>query len=267
MRLRPGLSRTPRRSERPSFEPIASTLRAEVLSHPGPGLSGRHGHRAVETYSGFVERRAEPLVEIACRRLGVDSLRGVRLLDLGCGFGALSAFFAFHGARVLGVDPNASRLEVGRRVATRHRLSVELERGRMEQLELPETSFEVAVMNNSLCYLVDPADRRRALEEALRVLVPGGVLVTRNPNRLHPVDQFTGIPLIHLLSPVRAVAAARRLGHERSLCRLVSPVSARREMADVGFERPRHHPTGAGWPSRPKLVTQYSHVSALRPAA
>ncbi len=56
----------------------------------------------------------------------------------------------------------------------------------MQDLQLPDAGFDIAVLNNSLCYIVPTNERMAALSEALRVLEPGGVLISRNPNRWHP---------------------------------------------------------------------------------
>jgi 2-polyprenyl-3-methyl-5-hydroxy-6-metoxy-1,4-benzoquinol methylase len=252
----------------PDFEPIAATLREEVLAHcesNGVELEGRAGWNTLETNSGFVERRGAPLVAMASRRLGVRSLEGLRLADLGCGFGALSAYFAFRGARVAGIDLNRRRLEVGRRVAERHGLDVELAKGSMEEPRLEPGGFDVVVMNNSLCYLAAEALQQRALRAALALLTPGGAIVIRNPNRLHPIDQFTEIPLLGLLAPADAVRVAGRLGRRRSLCRLTSPRTARRELQAAGFGDVVHHRDADRRLTRPSALARYSHFTALRP--
>jgi SAM-dependent methyltransferase len=201
-------------------------------------------------------------------RLGADSLEGMRLVDLGCGFGALSVFFGAHGAEVTAVDSNVSRLEVGAAVAERHGLPASFAHGRMEELALPDAMYDVAVENNSLCYVVDREERRCALRETLRVLRPGGLLVARNPNRWNPIDQFTGLPLIQLLPPRTAVRSAAAVGRTRSLCRLTSPPEARRELVRAGFVGVIHHaPAAPGRPGLVNLVARYHHFSALRPAA
>jgi 2-polyprenyl-3-methyl-5-hydroxy-6-metoxy-1,4-benzoquinol methylase len=256
------------RSPAGPFDAIAATLREEVVEHcerNGVELEGRAGWNTLETNSGFAERRGAPLVEMATARLGVRSLQGLRVADLGCGFGALSVFFAFQGAQVTGIDVNRRRLEVGRRVAERHGFEIELGRQSMEDPALPPETFDLVVMNNSLCYLAEPGAQLRALRAAHRLLVPGGAIVIRNPNRLHPVDQFTGVPLLTLLAPDDAVRVAGRLGRRRSLCRLTSPRTARRELLEAGFVGAITHASAQRSWTRPSLLARYSHFTALRP--
>lgn len=251
------------------FDAIAATLREEVLSHcerHGVELEGRAGWNTLETNSGFAERRGAPMAKLAAGRLGRRSLAGLRVADLGCGFGALAVLFAFQGAGVVGIDVNRGRLEVGRRVAARHGLELELLAASMEEPGLAEGSFDVAVMNNSLCYLAEAGAQLRALRAARRLLVPGGAIVVRNPNRLHPVDQFSGIPLLGLLAPGEAVEVAARLGRRRSRCRLTSPRTACRELLEAGYAGVVHHATGPRAWTRPPLLARYSHFTALRPA-
>ena len=54
-----------------------------------------------------------------------------------------------------------------------------------------------------------------ALRETHRVLRPGGSLIVRNPNRWHPLDQFTGLPLLQLLPPHQATL--RRASRQAAL--------------------------------------------------
>jgi 2-polyprenyl-3-methyl-5-hydroxy-6-metoxy-1,4-benzoquinol methylase len=253
----------------PDFNPIAESLRREVLAffhERGEEITGTAGLNTLETNSGYVERRGEPLVKILRDRAGVESMEGLRVLDLGCGFGALSAFFAARGASVTGVDMKEDRFEVGRAVAAEHGLDAEFRLGRMQDLDLPDEAYDVVVENNSLCYVVPRDDRRAALSETLRVLRPGGHVVIRNPNRWSARDQFTGIPLIQLLPPEQAVAAANRLGKERSLVRLTSGPEAVRELRHAGFEEVHNlSPPERSWPAFMRPVARYQHVIGRRP--
>jgi ubiquinone/menaquinone biosynthesis C-methylase UbiE len=251
------------------FTPIADSLRSSVIefyAERGESLDDPAGINTLETNSGFVERRATPLLETLRRVTGRDSIDGLRLIDLGCGFGALAVFFARQGAVVTGIDPIADRLEVGRAVATEHNLPVEFSQGWMEKLEFADESFDLAIQNNSLCYIVDRGDRRAALTETARVLGPGGLVVIRNPNRWHPRDQFTGLPLISLLPPHAATRLAERLGRPRSEVRLVSPLEAKRELRRAGFADVTLAASPASrWPSFMTPIARYQHVVARKP--
>jgi SAM-dependent methyltransferase len=251
------------------FAPIADSLRRSVIrfyAQSGEVLEGASGINTLETNSGFVERRAGPLLEILRQRMGVRSIEGLRLVDLGCGFGALSAFFAGRGATVTGIDPIEERLAVGREVAAEHDLPIEFKRGRMEDLELPESSFDIAVQNNSLCYIIGDEDRHAALLETARVLVPGGDVIIRNPNRWNPRDQFTGIPLIQLLPARQATSLAGSVGRERSDVRLTSPLEGARELRRAGFVNVAHVASPASrWPFFMKPFARYQHLVARRP--
>jgi ubiquinone/menaquinone biosynthesis C-methylase UbiE len=252
------------------FNPIAESLWREVLAfyrESGDEISGSSGLNTVETNSGFVERRGRPLVEILRDYGELESINGLRLLDLGCGFGALTAFFAAQGASVMGVDLKEDRFEVGRSVAAEYGLDAEFRPGRMEDLDLPDRSFDLVVANTSLCYVVPREDRRAALSESLRVLRPGGRLLIRNANRWSASDQFTGIPLIQLLPPKQAVSAARLLGKDRSFVRLTSGPEAARELRRAGFEEIHNvSPRERRWPSFMRPVARFQHLIARRPA-
>ena len=99
------------------FAPIADSLRRAVISfYQEPGaLDGPAGINTLETNSGYVERRGAPLLDLLGRSRGCEPIDGLQVADLGCGFGALSLYFAARGATVIGIDPIGSRLEVGRR--------------------------------------------------------------------------------------------------------------------------------------------------------
>jgi 2-polyprenyl-3-methyl-5-hydroxy-6-metoxy-1,4-benzoquinol methylase len=214
-----------------SFEHEVTTHLSSIGEDPETGAM----RTTIATNSTLIEQRGQPLVQLLCEALGRPELSGVRVLDFGCGYGALSILLATAGASVLGIDAEPQRLEVGRRIAAEHDLPVELRAARMERPELAHASFDAVLVNNSLCYLVEQEARTRALQEAYRGMKPGAAILVRDPNRLHPRDHFTGRWLIAALPPRLANAASRALGRRRSFVRLRTPRSTCRELSQVGF--------------------------------
>jgi SAM-dependent methyltransferase len=181
---------------------------------------------------------------------GLSDPVGLDVLDLGCGFGGIAAWFAAAGARVTAVDVNRATIQVARAVAREHGLPVSFLEGPMEGLDLPAGSQDLVVLNNSLCYVKDPAARAGVLRRVHDLLTAGGRLYSRNPNRWHPVDQFTGIPLLALLGPSAASTAASRLGRRRPDVRTTSPRAARLELRAAGFAYVvRARDPAARWPA------------------
>lgn len=93
--------------------------------------------------------------------------------DLGAGTGALAEAMAPYVERVTAIDRSPEMLEAARR-----RLesidNVEVREGELEDLPLESGTVDLALLILVLHYVVDP---RLALEEAARVLRPGGRLI------------------------------------------------------------------------------------------
>ena len=102
-------------------------------------------------------------------RLG--ELRGQRVLDIGCGTGAVAAALAERAsAKVWGVEQSAEMLAVAR---ARVPSGVGLKQGRAEDLPFRDGWFDRAVYS----LVIHLVDRQAALAEAARVLVDGGRVV------------------------------------------------------------------------------------------
>ena len=67
------------------------------------------------------------------------------------------------------------------------------------------------------------------------MLRPGGWVVMRNPNRLHPRDQFTGMPLLAMLPRGVIQRVTRSLGTHRSDVRLYTPGGSVRQLRKARF--------------------------------
>ncbi len=104
----------------------------------------------------------------------MGELRGARMLDVGCGDGALACAAALRGAQVTGLDPDPAMLAAARSRAALVGVAAKFVEGRMERLPFPDAAFDVATAITVLCFVSDAAG---AVREMARVLRPGGCLV------------------------------------------------------------------------------------------
>ena len=95
---------------------------------------------------------------------------GAVVADLACGTGSVAAELAPHAARVIGVDQSPAMLAAARK-RTARLANVELLRGDLAALPIPDGSCDAALLLLALTYLAEPAP---ALEEMARILKPGG---------------------------------------------------------------------------------------------
>jgi SAM-dependent methyltransferase len=106
-------------------------------------------------------------------RVLLPDLRGLRIVDLGCGFGWFCRWAREQGAaQVLGIDVS-ERMLARARSATRDAAIVYV-RANLERLELPEASFDLAYSSLALHYIEDMAG---LLAKVSRALVRGGHLI------------------------------------------------------------------------------------------
>ncbi|MBI3661677.1 MAG: methyltransferase domain-containing protein [Acidobacteria bacterium] len=108
-----------------------------------------------------------------------NSAAGGRLLEIGCGTAPLLAAAENYPVRA-GVDIALRWLVVGKRRLADAGLDLPLVCACAEALPFREEQFDRVVSDSTLELL---ADQRRALEEAQRVLVPGGRIFIATPNR------------------------------------------------------------------------------------
>ncbi len=128
-------------------------------------------------------------------------LKGKVVVDVGCGDGALVRLMAGQGARVTGIETNPKQLAKAR--ATNRVADETYIDGIAQSLPMKEGSVDVVVFSNSLHH-VPVEDQGRALAEAERVLVPGGVIFISEP--LAEGSNFDVVRVVHDETVVRAKA-------------------------------------------------------------
>lgn len=104
----------------------------------------------------------------------LGDVRGLDVVELGCGTAYVSAWLARRGARPVGVDVTPAQLETARRLQAETGLEFPLVEASAEDVPLPDGSFDLAVSEYGASIWCDPA---LWVAEAARLLRPGGRLI------------------------------------------------------------------------------------------
>lgn len=153
--------------------------RFERLAETWWDPAGPHAplHRFVPVRMGLIR---DALVSLAKAGNLREPLKGLRVLDIGCGGGLLSEPMTRLGAAVIGVDAD----EAGIRAATEHAeqagLAITYRTDAIETLASEGLTFDAVVASEVIEHV---ADRPAFLDAIASVLRPGGVLVLTTINR------------------------------------------------------------------------------------
>lgn len=135
-----------------------------------------------ETY----DRRLQELID------GVRASAGLRVLEVGSGFGHDLLWTAVHGASAVGIDVNSDFVDISRRTKAR----VEAHVGRTLDADIRRTNllamdesekFDLIYMKDVFHHL-EP--RENVVEKLIALLAPGGRVIVVEPNALNPLIQW-----------------------------------------------------------------------------
>jgi ArsR family transcriptional regulator len=99
----------------------------------------------------------------------------LRIADLGAGEGSFALLLAQRAIRVIAIDSSAKMIEVGREEARRNNVAnIDFRLGDMEELPIAAAEVDLVFFSQSLHHALHPG---RALQEAARILAPGGRIV------------------------------------------------------------------------------------------
>ena len=114
----------------------------------------------------------------------LGSVEGKSLLDLGCGAGENSVYFATRGARCVAADYSPGMVEVALKLAQANGVAVEGKVVNAMAIDFPDNTFDIVYASNLLHHIPEPAI---AIQEAYRVLKPGGMFCFWDPLKHNPV--------------------------------------------------------------------------------
>ncbi|MFQ5601301.1 MAG: class I SAM-dependent methyltransferase [Candidatus Krumholzibacteriia bacterium] len=172
---------------------------------PRPNVGGRESDEAYSQWEYDVGR------QVFLEHFGAQLLQGARMLDVGCGMGGKTVWYAESGAAsVFGIDlemrhaAQSARFAASRKVADRVHIAV----GDAMRMPFADGEFTVVTANDSMEHFADPA---AALRELGRVLKPGGRLYIyftpyRSPLGSHLYDHVK-IPWCQIVLPRKVLYA------------------------------------------------------------
>jgi SAM-dependent methyltransferase len=127
---------------------------------------------------------AETDEEISGLARMLDLRPGEGIADICCGFGRHSSRLAALGYRVVGLDASDMMLHCARHLMATGAAAFPLLRGDAARLPFGDGAFDVVLnLFNSFGYFLDEGSNLRVLQEAARVLRPGGRLLLDTRNR------------------------------------------------------------------------------------
>lgn len=98
-----------------------------------------------------------------------------RLLEIGCGNGAMLSRMANLGWQVVGIDFDSKAVKVARSEG------LDVRRGTLDEQNFDDSSFDAVVMSHVIEHVTDPSS---LLRNCNRILKPGGRLIAITPNAL-----------------------------------------------------------------------------------
>ncbi len=122
----------------------------------------------------------------------VEAGRALEVLDVGCGAGAQAKFWLESRHHYSGVDINQPLIKLACERARRESLAVSFQVGTATSLPFTDASMDVCLLPELLEHVQDWGG---CVNEAVRVLRPGGLLYISTSSHLCPVQDEFDLPL------------------------------------------------------------------------
>ena len=182
-------------------ETSTETSGGQSTGHDWQQAGAAWGHRAND-WSCLQEHYSLDVMFAVYARLGIGN--GTRLLDIACGSGLGARVADAMGAQICAIDASSTLTAIARSRTP----SADVRTGSMFELPWADASFDAAVSINGIW-----GGCERALEEANRVLRPGGLLAISFWGMGPPLDLRECFKVFARHSPQEHLGSMKRLNN------------------------------------------------------
>ena len=121
--------------------------------------------------------------------LKLQNLQPRSSLDLACGTGSVAAILAQQGLRVTGVDMSEDMLTVACAKTADMPNAPRFVCQKLQELQLPRGVDLAVCALDSIDYILDPEDCKKAIERVYKALNPGGIFIfdVNTPEKLRAI--------------------------------------------------------------------------------
>jgi 2-polyprenyl-6-hydroxyphenyl methylase/3-demethylubiquinone-9 3-methyltransferase len=127
---------------------------------------------------GYVRDQAAVRFARDAKRL--DSMKGLRILDIGCGGGILSEPLARLGAEMVGVDPSDTNIAAAKEHAAQSGLAIDYRCTTAEELAAAGEEFDIVLAMEVVEHV---ADVTLFVQSCAAMVKPGGLMIAATLNR------------------------------------------------------------------------------------
>jgi ubiquinone/menaquinone biosynthesis C-methylase UbiE len=146
--------------------------------------------------------------DILTRNLGLDILNNKEALDVGCGWGSKTIYYAEYSRckTIHGFDvPNIYNPEISLKFASSKGLpNCFFKTGYAEAMPYKGNSFDIILMEDVMEHVQDP---KKVIQECYRVLRSEGKLIIKFPSfkgiYSHHLDRAINLPALHYILPMK----------------------------------------------------------------
>jgi len=129
----------------------------------------------------FFKACTAPENRVILQKLG--NISNKNILEVGCGSGEASVYFAKLGAKVIATDLSDEMLLIAKKLAENNGVSIKTKKCSASKIDFSTETFDIVYAANLLHHV----DIKKTLKECHRVLKKGGVFISWDPLGHNPI--------------------------------------------------------------------------------